>query len=567
MPKAIQRIFITPPIAIARLGGSTTPQSSYRWVQAPNPHSTGETTIAPDWTLEMRSDGSVEPVLPDSFQFRDGGLIRPVCPFLELWASVGDKGSAPGKWKDVPVTPDLLEKYGASLKDVTITIDAKNSKASRRTGKPQLQFGTFPRLKVTAEEFTPIPILASSPPNVPSEKRMIPPGKNIPLGFFQVIKSRPQPVPNVNHPWTQLEDGLPKVNVEVIRFRFTPARGHFYGPPIAAKEHRSDENGGLFAPVDLTRAFLNGKAGWQNARADSISPDQPADTYDGADIRDGGPNPSLGVVDDTCEARIEVSLQLPHSNLVAAANVFVSPPDFAPDRRPFLSLADELNDRSIDNAKRNAAMSKNDVDEWVQDLFERVYETICLLNLDFQRSNKAVVLTEKQLAATPIRGDATSEPLHAMSGRDRLRNRSFPLLPVSDDVRLPLTEHARRRHRMLSDLDGLRDFMAEYPKRLQKLVRLPFEAENGEITEGIGLTTMRMPPFMRNSNGGPLTLTVWQYELLIGWVDLVPKKAPLKGKTSRKAKRIISDGAARRREEVLARLARTAEKSESGDVS
>jgi hypothetical protein len=561
MPEFIQRLFITPPIAIARLGGSTTPQSSYRWVQAPDPHSTGETTIEPDWTLELRPDGSVEPVLPDSLQFRDGGLIRPVCPFLELWASIGEKGTAPEEWKDVPVTPDLLEKHGASLKDIAITIDAKNFKASRRTGNPQLQFGTFPKLKVTAEKFAPTPILAGSPQNVPADKRMIPPGKNIPLGFFQIIRSRPQPKPDVNHPWTQLENGVPRVNVEVIRFRFTPARGHFYGPPIAAKLHRSDENGGLFAPVDPTRAFLNGKAGWKNALADAISPDEPNDTYDGADIRIDRSNPSLGVVDDTCEARVEVNLQLPHSNLVAAANIFVSPPDFAPDRRPFLSLADELNDRSIDGAKRNAAMSKSDVDEWVQDLFERVYETICLLNLDLQRSNKAVVLTDKQLAATPIRGDATSEPLHAMSGRDKLRNRSFPLPPISNDVPLPLTQHARNRHRMLSDLDGLRDFIAQYPNRLEKLVRLPFEAEDGETTDGIGMTTMRMPPFMRNSNGGPLTLTVWQYELLMQWVDRMLKKAP------RKPKRTISDGAARRRDEVLARLSRIAEKSESGDAS
>lgn len=566
MAEILQRLFINPPIAIARLGGSTTPQSSYRWVQAPDPHSTGETTIEPDWTLQIRSDGSVEPVLPDSLQFRDDGLIRPVCPFLELWASVGEKGTAPEKWKDIPVTPNLLKTHGVSLKDLTITIDAKNFKASRRTGKPQLQFGTFPKLKVTAEKFAAIPILAGSPSNVPANKRMIPPGKNIPLGFFQVIRSRPQPKPNVNHPWTQLENGIPRVDVEVIRFRFTPARGHFYGPPIAAKLHRSDENGGLFAPVDSTRAFLNGAAGWQNARADAISPDEPNDTYDGADIKNPPEsNPSLGVVDDTCEARIEINLQLQSSNLIAAANIFVSPPDFAPDRRPFMSLADELNDRSIDSAKRNAAMSKGDVDEWVQDLFERVYETICLLNLDLQRSNKAVVLSDKQLVKTPIRGDATNEPHHAMSGSDKLRNRSFALPPISNDVPLPLTQHARSRHRMLSDLDGLRDFMAQYPNRLEKLVRRPFEAESGEETGGIGLTTMRMPPFMRNSNGGPLTLTFWQYELLMKWVNRGSNTSHARRGNLRKVGRKISDGAARRREEVLARLARVKEKN--GDAS
>ena len=121
---------------------------------------------------------------------------------------------------------------------------------------------------------------------------------------------------------------------------------------------------------------------------------------------------------------------------------------------------------------------------------------------------------------------------------------------------------------MLSDLDGLRDFIAQYPNRLQKLVRLPFEAESDETTAGIGLTTMRMPPFMRNSNGGPLTLTVWQYELLMDWVNQFLKKASsAKGKALRKPRRSISDRAARRRDEVLARLARTQAKGKSGDPS
>ena len=72
----------------------------------------------------------------------------------------------------------------------------------------------------------------------------------------------------------------------------------------------------------------------------------PPDTFDGAETGDEGR--SFGVVDDTCEARIEVRLALGGRSVAASANVFVGPPDFAPDRRPFLSVADELNDRQGD---------------------------------------------------------------------------------------------------------------------------------------------------------------------------------------------------------------------------
>ena len=64
MADVIQSIFIDPPIAIARLGGSTVPQDAYLWVESPDPRSDGETTIVPTWSLDILSDGSVAPKLP-----------------------------------------------------------------------------------------------------------------------------------------------------------------------------------------------------------------------------------------------------------------------------------------------------------------------------------------------------------------------------------------------------------------------------------------------------------------------------------------------------------------------
>src|ERR1700752_4470614 len=99
MADLIQSIFIVPPIAVARLGGSTVPQDAYLWVESPDPRLDGETTVAPTWSLDVGPGGFVSPRLPTALQFRDGALIRPVCPFFELWALVGAAGSAPDTWR------------------------------------------------------------------------------------------------------------------------------------------------------------------------------------------------------------------------------------------------------------------------------------------------------------------------------------------------------------------------------------------------------------------------------------------------------------------------------------
>ena len=143
MAEIIQGIFVDPPIAIARLGGSSTPQAAYTWVASPNPRSPGETTIAPAWSLRVETDGSVEPFMPTDLSFRANDLIRPVCPFLEVWALLGEPGSDRSTWREEPLTPELLAAHGATVAAVTIRVEAKNFKAARRAGNPALRFGTF----------------------------------------------------------------------------------------------------------------------------------------------------------------------------------------------------------------------------------------------------------------------------------------------------------------------------------------------------------------------------------------------------------------------------------------
>src|SRR5579859_7333296 len=105
MADQIQALFCDPPIAIARLGGSTTPLDCCVWREPADPRSDGATALTADWSLSVLPDGSLEPHKPDAIRFRDGPLIRPVCPFIEVWARIGEPGSDPSSWRDVPLTP------------------------------------------------------------------------------------------------------------------------------------------------------------------------------------------------------------------------------------------------------------------------------------------------------------------------------------------------------------------------------------------------------------------------------------------------------------------------------
>jgi hypothetical protein len=540
MPDQIMALFCNPPIAVARLGGSPTPLDAYHWRSPLNPRSDGETVIFPAWSLELQSDGTVEPFMPPDLRLRDGELIRPVSPFIEIWARVGEPGAAESGWRSVPLTPSLLAAAGASVADLVFSVTARNLKAARRTQNPDLEFGTFPALEIRADDHLPKPVLGVSPPGAATP--MIPPGRSIPLGTVQVIRSRAQPTSG-SVDWSEF------VNVETIRLRYTPAAGRFYGPPEAAGTAEPDPPIPAVAQAD---AFLDPAAGWYRQPVPLYQFVQPGDTVDLA--RNGEEPASLGVVDDTCEVRIDARLSLGGRVLETHANLFVAPPDFAPDRRPFLSIADEINDRSGDSEDRNAAMDLEDLNEWVADLFERAYEHVSLMNVDHWRRRRGVApLAPNKLLAVPIPGDGLDRPTQAMGSRDALRNQTLRVGEATSGDPLPLSNHARERHRTLSDVDFLRKFVLENPDRLGLLIRGPFEVETGESA---GATSMRMPPFMRQSNAQPLTLAAWQYALVQRWVaeTLAAGGPAILAPTFAARADAVADAADRYREEVLSRL-------------
>ncbi len=226
--------------------------------------------------------------------------------------------------------------------------------------------------------------------------------------------------------------------------------------------------------------------------------------------------------------------------------MFVSPPDFAPDRRPFLSLADELNDRARGTPK---GVAPADYDQWAKDLFERVYETVSLFNLDVWRRARASALTASEMLPKPIRNDTVQNPDLAMGGRDKLRD---PDLPILEDPNNPLilSERAESRHSVLAEVDELKNFVMTHPGRVEALVRPSFTVKPNEDSD---TSTMQMPPFMRNSNAFPLTLAPWQYQLLIDWVAALKPTAQV-ARAMVKGARPLSDSARSRQTKVLARL-------------
>src|SRR5262245_29299534 len=127
MAEEILSIFISPPIAFARLGRSSVPQDAYGWVRSSDPRSDGETTIEPSWSLRVSLDGSIEAFKPTEISFVDNsGNVRPVAPFFEFWARVGEPG---GAIRELPLTQALLTQHRA---DLQIRVDAHNLKAARR---------------------------------------------------------------------------------------------------------------------------------------------------------------------------------------------------------------------------------------------------------------------------------------------------------------------------------------------------------------------------------------------------------------------------------------------------
>jgi len=534
----ILEIFFNPQMAIARLGSSETPLESCVWSEDPSLFGAGRTVIRPATSLEVQSDGSVRPYLPSFIRFRDGDDLRPVAPFFELWARI--KRDLNGPIEEVPLTLVLLEEAGGSLEGVTYHVTAANRKAQRRTGDPACSF--VAGIDVRGTDFRRRELLATSPRKQGVEP-LVPFDHPISLGFIQAIK----PIRALRPPDDAAGDPSVKPAVEemgvdlgVLRLRFTPARGEVYGPPDATVGPSPTSNR-IHEIVPQRNRTLNPKSTWLSYDADysKFANPEPSDTYDGASITG---ELSWGVVDDTCDLLIRAFVVINGVRLQSVARAFVGPPDYAPDRRPFVSLADVLADREkefvedVDDANDNLTIAE------VVDLFQRVFETVSLTNLDQLRrySINENIFNEvtKPQPPLPLTDEGTMTKKDTPYANDKLT--TLVGGPAAPHIRLAYATAAKQIHEDMADTENLISFL-ENTQRVLEILRPPYarlrelKAQPNPTPDPNRLRDarnprdnaqdMRMPPYMRSDTATALSLTRRQYDEVVKLTRYLSRKS------------------------------------------
>ena len=509
-------LFILPPNSVARLGGSSIPLESYFWGEDPTISGRAQTVIAPDVSFEIVSDGSLRPYVPSNIRFRDGALVRPVAPFLEVWARVQDGDTI----REQPVTLALLDRVNASMENLSFRVTAGNRKAERRCG--DIGCGFEGQAISVGADYARKPLMATSP-NRPNSQPLVFFDRPIPLGYFQLIR-----------PLAIMDLGI---DLSVVRMRFTPAAGEVYGPPSATTgiAPGTDRSHTMVKPENR---FLNPQSAWAmyDGSYDRFRNPEPSDTYDGADTDS---SVSWGVVDDTCDVLVECDLVLKGVRLQARARIAVAPPHFAPDRRPFVSLADDLKDRDQPLPAGSTPLTEGETQaEWesrINDLFKRALEVAGLFNVDANR-NRAIGTNDN---IPQIPGAARTDSSMMTSADKPYANLTATDWKSVPHARLPLSDFVQTAHEPLADLESMVTKLREESARIRMLIRPPYGSFR-ELPSTPAATPnarfrdprvirdlqydMRMPPFVRDSDATALSITHRQYDELMALVDLLEGK-------------------------------------------
>lgn len=460
----IERLVLYPPLAIARLGASDTPLDCFHW--GPNdlrPRGTGQTTVRSAETIDVDANGNTAVRIPSEIAFRDQAGIRPVCPFFELHA-VWRKDSDSPAHEDL-VTPELLARFQLRLQDLQWTVSVANLKAFHYTGNRGDRIET--NLTLIGDDTSVHELRASSPTD--SARPLARSGRLPILGKVQL---------------TRHSDALPG-----LRLRFSAPRGLVYGP-----ENLGARTTTFVLPDD--QLVLNPEAAWC---AWNLNEAADVRTNPGGLLTTDVNGVSLGLLDDVSDGIISVSLPgVP----TAKARVAVGPPHYAPDRRPIVSLADGLTDRvqrdDVEAASYYDTRERFELtSQEVRDLLERVFETVHLLNVDYQNRR----------ALAENRAIARGQGLPA-SAADKI---NFPAVAAIGGHPLPLVERARQRHRRFLSQEAFEDMLRERPALLDTVIRTPMTGER--------YYDRRMPALMRGSDRLPWHLTRRQYAMLGRWAE------------------------------------------------
>jgi hypothetical protein len=353
----IRQLRILPPLAFGRLG-SGEPMDNYSVQDNPDdPLDWRSLKPEPTFQIDEASGRIVKSFTPEKVEFMKDGLIRPVAPFLEVFAET-EAGLE-------PLTLKLLKKYKLDETAISWRAIVANRKVERRTGKKDdrvvadtkwFKGHTTRRLKGACRNFI-------------SEKAFID------FGTVRYIK--------------------PTDKFPGIRLRFTPAHGLIYGPSKAKGKNAKDTADGK-DPIPPSRAIYDRTKGWKgfdektkDAKGfhnETVPPslyavEPPAPTWLNNNVAI-----SRGYLDDACDGFVEVELKLANRKaLRATARICASPPAVVPDAMFVRTLADDL-DQVINGphlGEEPAAVTR-----WrAEDIVRRAYETVRFMNVAVMNGN------------------------------------------------------------------------------------------------------------------------------------------------------------------------------------
>ena len=530
----IRKIWLQQPMAFARVGISPNPLAAFRWTDPDlRPRGTGRTTIAPAPTFALDADGAMRRIPDSEFTlFKDEYGIRPVCPFFEL------HGEYDGRKTDSTVlTEEILRECGLSLAQVSWSIHHANHKAYSLTSAEGDRVEA--RLAVRGDDHGRRDLIGSSPVDAPNP--LVPATPGIKMGAVQIVR--------------------PTSESPAIGLRFFAPAGHAYAPSdiqkrLSAREGPIDWIIALFKlnsdwddfALPKERCFLNPQSAWPGYRfltygqilralprvlsrpraffslfrhvqrsellrfvlgptgnAGKLPPGLFASCYGHGAIL-----ASLGLIDDLGDGIITCEVD---GVGVARARIAVGPPHFAPDRRPPVSIADVLTDLTRRAEVRipawsegaNWAMTENEM----HDLLDRAYETAALSNLDAWVDE----LRSENESDAIYRNDPETPP-HP----DKLLWHDLSTETVLD---LPLSEHARWRHRRNSAFEFFEQLVRDSPHLMKHWIRDPSEPRSLYYDK-------RMPALMRGADRRPLHLTRRQLAQLRQWIERLRASDPEK---------------------------------------
>ena len=357
---SIKALRILPPLAIGRLGSADEPLDNYT-IEVNDAQVLGFRRIVPAETLvvDTRTGEISGTRIAGNVAFTSDGKIRPVAPFLEVFAITG-------KDEMVPLTTDLLEANGLGPGDIRWQVRVANRKIARRTQDERdviaANTGWF-----SHHDAEPLPGHCK---NFVSKKTAVD------FGHVRYIR------PNLLHPQ--------------IRLRFTPAKGLIYG--CNAFDPKDTESGEQIIPEER-QIYDVDRGGWygftlddQDTKDDkmmasetvppslyAIKPPAPSWLYNNVAI-------SRGYFDDACDGIVEVSLKIDGEHLVAAARICAGPPAVAPDSLFVRSLADDL-----EQALEGPVVPDDEplavTRARAEDIVRRAFETVRFMNVTVMNGN------------------------------------------------------------------------------------------------------------------------------------------------------------------------------------